>query len=280
MNKRSTLLALTLAGVMSLSACNMVNKKPTNEQLVNAIAKTMTDGGQAVTKEQRDKIEEALAIQAAVADAARKEGIDKLDQTKALISLQENQVLMQEYMRSKVEAYKPTDADLKALYDAEVNKATSYHFRHILVKTEAEANDIIAKLKAGGKFEVLAKQSIDPSGAKGGDLGWQPLTAWVPEFADAAAKLKTGEYTQTPVKSQFGYHVIQLVEAPRAPDAKSLPPFEQVKPQLLDLAKQNYVKKLEESFKPKKDATATPAAPAAPAAAPAAAPTAAAPEKK
>ena len=93
-------------------------------------------------------------------------------------------------------------------------------------------------------------------------MGWNTLDKWVPEFADAASKLTANGITEKPVKSQFGYHVIQLVEAPR--DAKApanqppVPPFDQVKPQILEMAKQNYMKTLQEGFLPKKaDAAAT-----------------------
>ena len=254
MKKSSTLLALLLVGTLGLSACNMSNplaKKITSEQMVDAIAKSMSADGQPVTAEQRAQITEALAVQTAIAEAARKDGMDKLDQTKILLSVQQDQVLMQEYMRAKMEAFKPTDAELKATYDKEVAKLSEYHFRHILVNTEAEANDIIAKLKAGEKFEDLAKKSIDPSGAKGGDLGWAPLSQWVPEFSEAGAKLKAGEFTQAPVKSQFGYHIIGLIEPSRTPDAANLPPFETVKPQLVEMAKQEYSQKLQDGFKPK-----------------------------
>lgn len=255
MKKSSILVTLILAGTFTLSACDMIGKKkPTTEQLVNAIVSTMPTDAQKLTDEQRKNIEEALAIQSAVAEAARKDKLDQEANVKALISLQEEQVLAQEYMRKKMEAFKPTDTDLKAVYDKKVEQLSEYHFRHILVKTEEEAKVIIEKLKTGGNFAELAKQSVDPSGAKGGDLGWAPLSRWVPEFAAAGSALKPKEFTQAPVKSEFGYHVIELVEAARA--RADLPPFEAVKTQLVETAKQDYVKKLEDGFKPKTEAKA------------------------
>jgi len=250
MKKSSILVTLILASTLTLGACDMMGKKkPTTEQLVNAIVSTMSADGQKVTDEQRKNIEEALAVQTAVAEAARKDKLDQEVNVKALISLQEDQVLMQEYMRKKMEAFKPTDADLKAIYDKKVNQSTQYHLRHILVKTEDEAKAIIEKLKAGANFAELAKQSIDPSATKGGDLGWAPMSEWVPEFSAAASALKPKEFTQTPVKSNFGYHVIEMIEPSRQP--ADIPPFEQVKPQLVEMAKQDYAKKIEEGFKPK-----------------------------
>ena len=107
--------------------------------------------------------------------------------------------------------YKPTDDELKKIYDDEVKKINAsmmtagkeYNLRHILVATEAEAKDIESKLKAGTKFEELVKQSKDTaSAAKGGNLGWSSLSSFVPEFAEAASKLKSGEYS-LPVKTEL-----------------------------------------------------------------------------
>jgi peptidyl-prolyl cis-trans isomerase C len=74
-----------------------------------------------------------------------------------------------------------------------------------------------------------------------------PLDAWVPEFKEAAATLQAKQITDAPVKTQFGYHVIQLVEAPRAP--QNVPAFEAVKPQVLEMAKRDHLKQLQDSFK-------------------------------
>ena len=271
MKKSSTLVAVLLAGVVGLSACNKSSDtKYTTAQLVDTIVADMSkeNPGQPVTPEQRAKIEEALAVQAAVVEAAKKDGLDKTDHTKMLLALQQDQVIMSEYMRLKMEAFKPTDEELKKVYDEQVAKMKSmgqeYHLRHILIDSEAQANEIIAKLNAGAKFADLAKGTKDTgSAANGGDLGWNTLDKWVPEFADAAGKLAPNGITEKPVKSQFGYHVIQLVEAPRAAKAPAnqppVPPFDQVKPQILEMAKQDYMKKLQEGFLPKKDAAAAPA---------------------
>ena len=144
--------------------------------------------------------------------------------------------------------FKPSDEELKKIYNEQVSKGQEYHLRHILVDDENKAKEIIAKLKAGEKFEALAKLSKDTASAvKGGDLGWMPLDAWVPEFKEAAATLQAKQITDAPVKTQFGYHVIQLVEAPRAP--QNVPAFEAVKPQVLEMAKRDHLKQLQDSFK-------------------------------
>ena len=274
MKKSSTLVAVLLAGVVGLSACNKSSEtKYTSTQLVDTIVADMNkeNPNQPVTPEQRAKIEEAIAVQTAVVEAAKKDGLDKADHTKMLLALQQDQVIMSEYMRLKMEAFKPTDEELKKLYDEQVAKmkgaGQEYHLRHILVDSESQANEIIAKLKTGAKFADLAKGTKDTgSAANGGDLGWNTLDKWVPEFADAASKLTANGVTEKPVKSQFGFHVIELVEAPRAVKAPAnqppVPPFDQVKPQILEMAKQNYMKTLQDGFLPKKDAAAPASTPA------------------
>lgn len=124
-----------------------------------------------------------------------------------------------------------TDADLKKAYDKAVAAMPKeeVHARHILVKDEATAKDIIKKLDGGAKFEDLASQSTDgPTAKNGGDLGFFNKGQMVPEFADAAFKLKPGTYSKEPVKTQFGWHVIKVEEKrPITP-----PKFEDVKAQL------------------------------------------------
>jgi len=128
-----------------------------------------------------------------------------------------------------------TDAEVKARYDKEVAalpKQEEVHARHILVKTEDEAKDVIKQLDAGKNFADLAKEkSTDPNEADGGDLGYFTKGRMVKEFEDAAFALDKGAYTKTPVKTDFGYHVI-LVEDKR--DAAP-PAYDQVKDQVRQL---------------------------------------------
>ena len=122
-----------------------------------------------------------------------------------------------------------SDADTKAEYDKlkSANSGTEYRARHILVEKEDEAKSLIKQLNGGAKFEDLAKKhSKDPgSGAKGGDLDFAAAGSYVPEFSQAMIKLKKGETTDTPVKSQFGWHIIKLEDTREA----QFPPYDEVK---------------------------------------------------
>lgn len=129
-------------------------------------------------------------------------------------------------------AAKITDADIRAAYDKQVAAtppATEVRARHILVKTKEEADAILKDLDGGKSFEDIAKEkSTDPgSGANGGDLGYFGQGQMVPEFEKAAFALEPGQYTKTPVQSQFGFHIIKLEDKRQ----QQPPPFDQVKDQ-------------------------------------------------
>ncbi|EKS30635.1 MAG: peptidylprolyl isomerase [Afipia felis] len=165
-----------------------------------------------------------------------------------------------------------TDAALKQVYDdaaKQISGEQEVHARHILVETEDQAKEIIAKLKKGADFAELAKkESKDPGASDGGDLGFFTKDQMVPEFSAAAFALEPGQISG-PVKSQFGWHVIKVEEK----RARKAPPFDQVKPQLeafvIRKAQAEYVAKLRADAKierlDQKPDAAAPAAPAAPA---------------
>jgi len=206
-------------------------------------------------------IDERLVTQKAIAA--------KMDQTpkfKQDLAFYRQRLLMQTYL-GKVAKEATTDAAIKATYDkiAKAQKPeTEIHALHILVKTKAEAEAVEKRLKSGEDFGKLAdKLSKDP-GTKGGDLGWFTKERMVPEFADAAFKLKVGEISP-PVKTQFGWHVIKVVGKRQTP----FPPLEKVKGQIehfvAQRAQSQEIMKLREGAKIKRfdQSEAKPAAPAA-----------------
>jgi len=159
-------------------------------------------------------------------------------------------VVIQALLRDEIEQHKPTDAQIQAEYDRERKLAgdKEYKVHHILVDTEQQAKDIIAKLDKGEKFEDLAKGTKDVgSAAKGGELDWAPPAAYVKPFSDAMVKLEKGKYTTTPVQSQFGWHVIRLDDV-RTMEA---PPLDQVKSHIVEALQQQEAKEFVESLKKK-----------------------------
>jgi peptidyl-prolyl cis-trans isomerase C len=181
-----------------------------------------------LTVEQRGQLLDNLVRGELVAQQALKDGLDKSGDTASLLTLSRLQILEQAGAEHYLKDKKATDAEVQAEYDAQIAAMpkTQYHARHILVKTQPEAQQIIDELKKGAKFEDLAKKdSIDSSKDMGGDLGWFSPANMVKPFADAVAALKKGETTQAPVQSQYGWHVIQMIDTRETP----VPPLAQVK---------------------------------------------------
>ena len=167
-----------------------------------------------------------------VSQAGRKAKLQDDPEVKKRLALVQDQLIADAYVQKLLQK-QVTDQKLHARYDKFVKDAPpreEVHARHILVASEDEAKAIIAELKKGGDFNKLAQEkTTDPSGkTSGGDLGYFTKEDMVPEFADAAFKLKPGEYTDTPVKTQFGWHVIKVEDRRTAKP----PSFDQVKPKL------------------------------------------------
>jgi peptidyl-prolyl cis-trans isomerase C len=170
---------------------------------------------------------------------ADKEGLASNPEVQLQLDQARQQVLIGALAQEYFKANPPTDAEMRAQYDEIVKTLPTkeYHAHHILVDNEAAATAIIANLKAGGNFEDIAKkQSKDPGSApSGGDLGWNSPATFDKTFADAMVKLPKGKFSQTPVKTQFGYHIIRLDDMR---DAK-IPTYDEAKPKIAELMTQD-----------------------------------------
>ena len=182
---------------------------------------------------------------------AQKRGLDATEDFKTQIELARQAILIRELFGDFQKKNPVTEVEIKAEYDkfSAANSGKEFKARHILVETEDQAKAIIAKLKKGGKFEDIAKkESKDPgSGAKGGDLDWSNPGGYVKEFSEALMALTKGKTTETPVKTQFGYHVIRLDDTRDA----QLPKFEDVKPQIAQQLQQQKISKYQEELRAK-----------------------------
>src|SRR5262245_27441771 len=166
-------------------------------------------------------------------EAGRKEKLDADDEVKKRVQQFEERVVQEIYLNRLIEKQVTEDA-LKKRYDAFVKANTAKEeisARHILVQTEAQAKEVLAELGKGADFAELARaKSIDPSAKQGGgDLGYFSKEEMVPEFSEAAFKMKDGETSKTPVKTQFGFHIIR-VEARRT----AAQPLEEVREKLMN----------------------------------------------
>jgi len=145
---------------------------------------------------------------------AQKTGVGKKPEVQAQLDMARQEVVVSAYVREWVRTHPVTDADVQKEYDRAKSQMgdKEYHARHILVETEDQAKSLIEDLKKGAKFDELAtKNSKDPGSAqRGGDLDWNAPNTFDKQFADAMVKLEKGKYTDKPVQTRFGYHIIML----------------------------------------------------------------------
>ncbi len=260
---KSRILAASIGSMLTLASCNAqdgdksaaapavsataaiatVNGAPISQARFNFLLQQSQQQGQPDSPEVRKNLREKLIIEEVVAQEALKKGMDKQADVTTQIDLARQTILIRAYLQDYIKNTPIGDDVLKAEYDKIKSQMgdKEYHARHILVEKEAEAKDIIAKLKKGEKFEKLAEKSKDPgSKAKGGDLGWAAPANFVPEFSAAMTKLQKGQYTTEAVKSQFGWHIIKLEDS----RVMQAPPFDEVKQNLRQRAQQQQIDKM------------------------------------
>jgi peptidyl-prolyl cis-trans isomerase C len=194
-------------------------------------------------------VREELVNREILMQEALRRGLPNRPDVKAQIAVAQQTVVLRALIEDFVKNNQPTDAEVTARYNALIKDAggKEYHLHHILVDNEQQAKDLIAKIKGGASFEELAKQySKDPgSGKNGGDLDWSDPKAYVPEFAAAATHLQKGQMTDTPVRTQFGWHII------RVDDVRAItpPPLEQVRAQIVQQIQQEKLQAFEEGLR-------------------------------
>ncbi len=229
----------------------IVNGVAVPKERVEALAQQVARSGRQVTPEMQGQLRDEIIAREIFSQEAHNRGLDATEDYKNQVELTKQSILIRELFADFQKKNPVTDADIKAEYDkfAATNAGKEYKARHILVEKESDANDIIAKIKKGAKFEDLAKKmSKDPgSGAKGGDLDWANPGNYVKEFSEALVGLQKGKMTDTPVKSQFGYHIIRLDDVRDA----QLPKFEDVKPQISQQLLQQKMAKFQEELRAK-----------------------------
>lgn len=192
----------------------IVNGKEIPALYGELVKREMMASGQPDTPQLANRVRDSLISLELLSRAAIDKGLDKDPRLAAALDIRRKDTLAKVYLEDYVKNHPVSEAEIQAEYDKAraAASATEYHVRHILVKTEAEAKKVLAELGKKAKFEVLAKKySKDPGSAKnGGELNWADPGSFVKEFSDAMTSLKKGEITKTPVKTQFGYHIIKL----------------------------------------------------------------------
>jgi len=244
-------LVVGLSPLVNAQNLAIVNGKAVPLARVEALSQQIARSGREVTPDIEKQIKDEVIAREIFIQEAQKQGLDTTEDYKLQMELARQTILIRDLFTNYQKTNAVTDEEIKAEYDkfAAANSGKEYKARHILVEKESEAKAIIAQLKKGGKFEDIAKKaSKDPgSGANGGDLDWAPAGNYVTEFAEALTKLTKGKITETPVKSQFGYHVIRLDDVREA----QLPKFEEVKPQIAQQLQQQKLAKYQNDLRAK-----------------------------
>lgn len=212
-----------------------VNGQPLSQAVVNAHVRTV--GGEEAVKNlqgaQRDAVIAELAGREILVQEAKKAGLDKLPEVQADIADKTAMVLSAALMRHWLQQHQPSEEELKQEYDrqAQLPAPKQFKTRHIVTATEQEARSVIAALANQTNFaELAAQRSIDTATkSKGGELDWMLPPQMFPSYFQAVINLQKGSYTQAPVQSPIGWHVILLENVQDAPK----PTFEKAKPLLI-----------------------------------------------
>ncbi|MCD6042627.1 MAG: peptidylprolyl isomerase [Burkholderiales bacterium] len=200
--------------------------------------------GQPDSEQMRTMVRDELVNREILAQEAQKAGIAKKPEVQAQLDVARQEIIVSAYLRDWVTKHPITEAEVQREYDRAKKQQgdREYKARHILVETEDQAKGMIAELKKGAKFDELAnKNSKDPGSAqRGGDLDWNVPGTYDKQFAEAMVKLEKGKYTEQPVRTRFGFHVIQLDDVRQT----RFPPLAEVKPRIQQMLAQGRIEEL------------------------------------
>ena len=243
------LAALVAAPAAQAQNIAIVNGKPVPKARLDVLLDQAAKAGQPVTPELQSRARDEVVLREIFVQEALKRGMANTADFKAQMELARQAILIRDLFADYSKKHPVSDAEAQAEYDKYKAQAggTEYKARHILVDKEDEAKALIAKIKAGAKFDDVAKKSSKDTGSapNGGELGFAKAESYVPEFATALKNLKKGEMTSAPVKSQFGYHIIELEDTRPA----SFPAFDDVKDKVKQRIEQVRMQQFQEEMR-------------------------------
>lgn len=192
-------------------------------------------------------LQELINIELISTDAIQKKYDREPEFLAVLDEIKKSQLAAYAVRKSVISAGAPTAAEIKSEYERLIGEMPKYEYQahHVMVDSEAAAREIITELAGGAKIEALARdKSMDEFAEKGGDLGWFTLEQMEPAFAEAVKGLKKGEYTNAPVQTSYGWHVIQLDDSRDVAPLPLAQVEEQIRNSLLSQRFQGYVESL------------------------------------
>ncbi|MGZ5819502.1 MAG: peptidylprolyl isomerase [Burkholderiaceae bacterium] len=226
------LMVLLAAAALPAFADNVavVNGKPISSDIVDAMVKAQVTQGKSDTPELRAQLKQQLINIQLLAQEGTRLGLDKNAEIKNQIDLAHNEIIARAMVTEFAKKNSPSEAEIKVEYEKYKTQLTGtkeYRAHQLVFDKEEDAKDVISKLKGGAKFEDQAKRSKDSSAMNnGGDLDWALPAKYPKPFADALVALQKGQLTETPVKTQFGYHVIRLDDT----RSTKIATYEEIKP--------------------------------------------------
>ncbi len=251
------MLALAMASSLPLAVqaqnIAIVNGKPIPKTRFEALLKQLKAQGQPDVPGLEAQVRDELVMREMFAQEAERQGLAAMPEFKAQMEMARQGILISNMFAEYQKKHPLADADINAEYERfkaeSKSRSAQYRARHILVEKEDEAKSLIEQINKGGKFDELAKKNSKDPGSKdkGGDLDFADPTAYVPEFSAALMKLKKGEMTPSPVKSDFGYHIIKLEDTRETP----VPSLEGMRPQIVQRLNQQRLGKFREEIRTK-----------------------------
>jgi peptidyl-prolyl cis-trans isomerase C len=239
-----------VTAAVAIDRLAVVNGKTIPLSAGDVLLKYMKDRGQPDTPELRALVRKQVIDQEILVQEAEKHNLMQSAEFKSQLEFSRRSLIGQVLLQDFIKKNPPDDMEIKAEYDRQRAQVgdREYHVRHILLGTEDEARDVIVKLNGGAKFDKLAKVSRDEaSAARGGDIGWVSSSSLVSPVSAALVKMQQGQITETPVKTEQGYHVIKL-EGSRSTEFL---PFDQVKGKIAETLAQRKVAAFAEELRKK-----------------------------
>ena len=237
------LTAFSLTSIAHAADAATVNGKPIKQSWVDFIMKDAGARGQKGDGLKNAVLNELIGSELAYQEAVKK-GFDKKADIKIAAEIGERKLVVNAFLADYMDKNPVSDADIKAAYEQYKKEIgdKEYKAQHILVKTEAEAKDLITQLNKGSDFTKLAKEKSLDTGSKesGGDLGWFSPAGMVKPFGDAIVGLKKGATTAAPVQTQFGWHIIKLNDS----RATQIPQYDKAKESLKRTLQQRKLEQL------------------------------------
>jgi peptidyl-prolyl cis-trans isomerase C len=228
-----------------------VNGVPVPNSRVELLMQQQVQRGGADTEQMRNMVKEELVNREVLMQEAQRAGIARQADVQTQLDMARQEIIVSAYLRDYVRKHPITDADVQKEYDrAKAQHGDKeYKARHILVETEDQAKALIAELKKGGKFEDLASKNSKDTGSaqRGGDLDWNVPATYDRQFSDAMVKLEKGKYTDAPVRTRFGFHIIQLDDVRPSRFAS----LAELKPRIQQMLAQNKVEGLVKELRAK-----------------------------